>query len=92
MINAEELGVTSDNVDEALSSKKPDVKRLVGTDGKLGESLGLSNDWAAHAVKAVGNYGEVYERNVGAGLEARHPARHQPALDDGRHPVRAAVR
>jgi general L-amino acid transport system substrate-binding protein len=66
MINAEELGVTSKNIDEALKSKKPDVMRLVGTDGSYGEDLGLTKDWAARIIRRVGNYGEMYERNVGA--------------------------
>ena len=66
MINAEELGVTSKNIDEALKSKKPDVMRLVGNEGSYGEDLGLSNDWAVRIIRHVGNYGEVYERNVGS--------------------------
>ena len=66
MLNAEELGVTTANLDAALQSQKPDVKRLLGLEGKLGEELGLSNDFAARIVKAVGNYGESFERNVGA--------------------------
>jgi general L-amino acid transport system substrate-binding protein len=67
MINAEELGVTSNNIDEALKSKKPDVMRLVGNEGSYGEDLGLTKDWAVRIVKHVGNYGEVFERNVGSG-------------------------
>src|SRR6266699_1987958 len=67
MINAEELGINSKNIDEALKSKKPDVMRLVGTEGAYGEDLGLTKDWAARIIRHVGNYGEVYERNVGAG-------------------------
>ena len=66
MLNAEELGVTTANIEAALQSQKPDVKRLVGLEGKLGEQLGLSNDFAVRIVKAVGNYGESFERNVGA--------------------------
>ena len=65
MINAEELGITSKNIDEALKSKKPDVMRLVGTEGAYGEVLGLPKDWAARIIRHVGNYGEIYERNVG---------------------------
>jgi general L-amino acid transport system substrate-binding protein len=65
MINAEELGITSKNIDEALKSKKPDVMRLVGTEGGYGEQLGLTRDWAARIIRHVGNYAEVYERNVG---------------------------
>jgi general L-amino acid transport system substrate-binding protein len=65
MLNAEELGITSENIDQALKSEKPDVKRLVGTEGAYGEQLGLTKDWAARIIRHVGNYGEVYERNVG---------------------------
>jgi general L-amino acid transport system substrate-binding protein len=67
MVNAEELGVTSKNIDEALKSEKPDVKRLVGAEGDYGERMGLTRDWAARAIRLVGNYGEIYERNVGVG-------------------------
>jgi general L-amino acid transport system substrate-binding protein len=66
MIDAEELGVTSKNIDEALKSKKPDVMRLVGTEGTYGEDLGLTKDWAVRIIRHVGNYGEVYDRNIGA--------------------------
>jgi len=67
MLNAEELGITSKNVDEMLKSNSPDIKRLLGTEGNFGEQLGLSKDWALQIVKQVGNYGEVFDRNVGAG-------------------------
>ena len=73
MINAEELGVTSQNIDEALKSKKPDVMRLVGTEGTYGEDLGLPKDWAVRIIRHVGNYGEVYERNVGSGSKLHIP-------------------
>ena len=66
MINAEELGVTSQNIDEALKSTKPDVMRLVGNDGSFGPDLGLSKDWAVRIIRHVGNYGEMYDRNIGA--------------------------
>ena len=66
MINAEELGVTSKNIDEALKSKKPDVMRLVGNEGTYGQDLGLPKDWAVRIIRHVGNYGEIYDRNVGA--------------------------
>jgi general L-amino acid transport system substrate-binding protein len=65
MLNAEELGVNSGNVAEALLSTKPDVMRLVGKEGKFGEQLGLGSEWAADIVRLVGNYGEVYDRNLG---------------------------
>jgi general L-amino acid transport system substrate-binding protein len=73
MINAEELGITSSNIDEALKSKKPDVMRLVGTDGAYGEALGLTKDWAVRIIRHVGNYGEIYERNVGSGSKLKIP-------------------
>jgi general L-amino acid transport system substrate-binding protein len=64
-VNAEELGVTSANVDEMKGSTNPEVRRLLGVEGDKGKDLGLSNDWAYSIVKQVGNYGEVFERNVG---------------------------
>jgi general L-amino acid transport system substrate-binding protein len=73
MINAEELGVNSKNIDEALKSKKPDVMRLVGTEGSYGEDLGLTRDWAVRIIRHVGNYGEVYERNVGSESRLKIP-------------------
>jgi general L-amino acid transport system substrate-binding protein len=66
MLNAEELGVSSKTVDEALKSQKPAVKRLVGTEGDFGKPFGLSTDWAVRVVRTVGNYAEVFDRNVGA--------------------------
>ncbi|TCT07780.1 amino acid ABC transporter substrate-binding protein [Aquabacter spiritensis] len=73
MLNAEELGVTQANIEAALKSQKPDVKRLVGNEGNYGEQLGLTKDYAVRIVKAVGNYGEVYERNVGTGSKLAIP-------------------
>ena len=67
MINAEELGITQKNVDAMAKSDKPELKRVFGTDGNLGEQLGLTKDWVSRIVKATGNYGESFERNVGAG-------------------------
>lgn len=66
LINAEELGVTQANVSEMMASENPDIRRLLGGEGEMGAMLGLSNDWAANIIKAVGNYGEVFERNLGA--------------------------
>ena len=65
LLNAEELGITSKNVGEMVNSTNPEVKRLLGTDGKYGEGVGLPADWVVRIVKAVGNYGEIYDRNVG---------------------------
>ncbi len=69
LLNAEEAGITQANVDEMKTSNDPNIQRLLGTepDGKYGADLGLSNDWVVNIVKAVGNYGEIFERNVGAG-------------------------
>jgi hypothetical protein len=89
MMNAEELGISSQNIDEALKSKKPDVMRLVGTEGEYGAELGLTKDWAVRIVRHVGNYGEVYERNVGIDSKLSIP-RGQPVMERRRHPLCAA--
>src|SRR5215218_7458850 len=67
MLDAEELGVTKANVEQMKSSDNPEIKRLLGTEGKFGEAIGLSNDWAVRIIRHVGNYGESFERNVGEG-------------------------
>ena len=64
-IEAEELGVTSANVDKMKASGNPSMKRLLGSEGKMGSNLGLSADFAYNIIKQVGNYGEIFERNVG---------------------------
>jgi general L-amino acid transport system substrate-binding protein len=68
LINAEEFGVTQANVDEMKNSPNPDIKRFLGAeaDSTIGPDLGLTNEWAANVIKGVGNYGEVFERNIGA--------------------------
>ena len=66
LVDAEELGVSAKTIDAALKSEKPDVKRFVGTEGDFGKQLGLAPTWAIAAVKAGGNYGEIFERNLGA--------------------------
>jgi general L-amino acid transport system substrate-binding protein len=65
MINAEELGVSSRNIEEQKQSKKLDVRRLFGLEGPGGAGLGLHNDWAFQVIRQVGNYGELFERNFG---------------------------
>jgi len=65
LVEAEELGITSKNVDQMLKSKKPQVQRFLGVTGTLGKDLGLDNKWAYNIIKQVGNYGEIFERNVG---------------------------
>jgi general L-amino acid transport system substrate-binding protein len=67
LINAEELGVSSANVDEMKASKNPAIRRLLGLEGTKGSGLGLDDEWAYRAIKQVGNYGEIFERNVGQG-------------------------
>ena len=67
MVAAEELGVSSANADQLAASGSPEVRRLLGSEGKFGEPMGLKNDWAMQIVKQVGNYGESHDRNVGAG-------------------------
>lgn len=79
LIEAEELGINQGNVDQLKTSENPNIKRFLGTEGDLGTGAGLSNDFAANAVKAVGNYGEVYERNLGQGSQFKLP-RGQNAL------------
>ncbi|MBW2092824.1 MAG: amino acid ABC transporter substrate-binding protein [Deltaproteobacteria bacterium] len=65
LINAEELGINSKNVDEMLKSKDPKVMRFLGTTPGMGKALGLDDKWAYNIIKQVGNYGEIFERNVG---------------------------
>jgi general L-amino acid transport system substrate-binding protein len=67
LLNAEEAGITQKNLDEMLNSKNPDVMRILGKEGEFGKGIGLNNDWAYQIVKAVGNYGEIFDRNVGTG-------------------------
>jgi general L-amino acid transport system substrate-binding protein len=69
LLNAEEAGVTQANVEEMKNSTSPDIRRLLGTESetKIGTDLGLGNDWVVNIIKATGNYGEIFERNVGSG-------------------------
>ena len=69
LLDAEELGITKANVDEMKNSPSPEIKRVLGqeADTKIGTDLGVSNDWVVNIVKAVGNYGEMFDRNVGSG-------------------------
>lgn len=64
MLQAEESGVTSKNVDEMLKSTNPTIRRLLGNEGDLGKALGVDNLWAVHIIKAVGNYSEMWDRTV----------------------------
>jgi general L-amino acid transport system substrate-binding protein len=73
MLNAEAEGVTQTNVTEMQGSQNPAVRRLLGLEGGFGAGLGLSNDWVVAIVKAVGNYGESFERNLGSGSPLKIP-------------------
>jgi general L-amino acid transport system substrate-binding protein len=65
LLNAEELGVKQENVDNMKASDNQDIRILLDVDGGLGESLGLGSDWVVNVLKAVGNYGEIFKRNIG---------------------------
>lgn len=65
MIQGEELGINSQNVASFAQTEDPEIRRFLGTEGNLGEDMGLPNDFAQNIIKHVGNYGEVYQRNIG---------------------------
>ncbi|GHF45709.1 amino acid ABC transporter substrate-binding protein [Seohaeicola zhoushanensis] len=66
MITAEEMGITQANVEEmAATSQDPNVRNFLGTDGNVGQDMGVSNDWMVNVIKAVGNFGEFFDRNLG---------------------------
>ncbi len=65
LINAEEMGITSKNVKKMLKSKNPGIQRFLGVTPGMGEALGLDDKWAYNIIKQVGNYGEIFERNIG---------------------------
>lgn len=65
MIEAEEYGITSQNVDEMTKSENPNVQRILGVTGEMGKGLGIDNKWAYNIIKQVGNYGESFDRHIG---------------------------
>lgn len=71
MLNAEELNINKSNVDEQLKSDNPEIKRLLGTEQNYGEQFGLTKDWAYRVIKQVGNYAEVFDRNLGQGSQLK---------------------
>ena len=83
MLLAEEAGVTSANVDDQLKSEIPATKRLLGVEGNQGEALGLTNDWAYRIIKLVGNYGEVFERDVGQSSPLKLPRGYNALWSNG---------
>ena len=64
MVAAEELGITSENIDSFMASPNPDIQRLLGRTGEFGRAMGVENDWAVRIIRQVGNLGEVWERNI----------------------------
>ena len=69
LIQAEEFGITSKNVDDFTASNDPSIKRFLGVEGSLGQDMGIPNDFMYRVIKQVGNYGEIYDRNLGAGSQ-----------------------
>jgi len=69
LLNAEEAGITRANVESMRGSANPDVRRLLGVEGEFGPTLGLTKDWVYNIVRAVGNYGEIFDRNLGPGTK-----------------------
>jgi general L-amino acid transport system substrate-binding protein len=65
LLEAEDLGVSSTNVDDMLASDNPAIKRLLGVEGDFGTPIGLNKDWAYQIIKLVGNYAEIFNKNVG---------------------------
>ena len=79
MIEAEEYGITSKNIDEMLKSDNPTIKRILGVTPGMGKALGVDEKWVYNIIKQVGNYGESFDRNVGMGSPLKI-ARGQNAL------------
>ena len=90
MIEAEEYGINSKNVDEMLKSDNPAIKRILGVTPGMGKALGVDEKWVYNIIKQVGNYGESFERNVGKDSLAQDRPRPEQAVDQGRPAVRPA--
>ncbi len=73
MLEAEEFGITSANVDEMAKSENPNIQRILGASGELGKGMGLDNKWAYNVIKQVGNYGESFNRTLGEGSNMKLP-------------------
>lgn len=83
LFQAEEFGITQANVQEMLTSENPEIRRFLGVEGDLGSQLGVSNDFMVRVITAVGNYGEIYDRNVGAGTDLNIPRGLNASWTDG---------
>ena len=90
LIDAEEAGLTSAGVDPQKFGGPAQRQRAIDMGKPAAEALGLADDWLAVVLAKVGNYGEIFERNLGEEQPARHPPRHERAVDRGRHPLRPA--
>ncbi|HMQ29670.1 MAG TPA: amino acid ABC transporter substrate-binding protein [Chloroflexaceae bacterium] len=82
-IQAEEYGITSENLGEFEASDVPDIRRFLGAEGELGQGLGLANDFAARVIRHVGNYGEIYNRNLGPDTPFNLPRGQNALYTDG---------
>ena len=71
LFEAEEKGITQRNVDEMTKSEDPSIKRMLGVTPSMGKALGLDEKWAYNAIKAVGNYGEIFDRTLGKDTELK---------------------
>lgn len=83
MINAEELGITQQNVEQMKASSIPEIRRVLGSEGNIGQYLGLRPEWAADIIAAVGNYGESFARNLGAESDIGIPRNYNRLWKDG---------
>ncbi|HEY9087024.1 MAG TPA: amino acid ABC transporter substrate-binding protein [Anaerolineaceae bacterium] len=83
LIEAEEYNLSSENVESGATADSPEIRRFVGAEGDLGLKLGLENDWAVNVIKAVGNYRDVYERNLGEGTPTFIPRGLNSLYSDG---------
>jgi len=83
LFEAEELGINSGNVDTLLGSSDSAVRRFLGLEGTLGDALGLPNNWAYQIIKLVGNYGEIYDRNLGPATPTYLPRDHNKLHTEG---------
>ncbi len=83
LIEAEELGITSENLAQQLQSSDPNIRRFLGVEGTLGQDMGLTNDFAARIIKHVGNYGEIYTRNLGDQTQLNLPRGQNRLWRDG---------
>lgn len=83
LVTAEELGIAASNVDAMKASKNPEVRRFLGVEGSIGSRMGLTNDFTVNVIKAVGNYGDVWDRNIGMKSPGKLPRGMNALARDG---------